>query len=71
MIFFKKSSLLFVVIALFALLSGCGRGEAVDEADKYISTIEQINIPDDVRVIGLGEATHGNIRTSGVEKRCI
>ena len=68
MIFLKKSSLLFVAISLFALLSGCGRGEAIDEADQYISTIEQFDIPDDVKVIGLGEATHGNIEFQELKK---
>ena len=68
MVFSKKSSLLFVAISLFVLLSGCGRGEAVDEADQYISTIEQIDIPDHVKVIGLGEATHGNIEFQELKK---
>lgn len=58
--FNKKGSLLFVAISLFFLLSGCGTGDTVDESDHFISTIEQIDIPDDVKVIGLGEATHGN-----------
>lgn len=66
--FFKKSSLLFVAISLFFLLSGCGTGETVDETDQYISTIEQINIPDDIKVIGLGEATHGNIEFQELKK---
>ena len=68
MMFSKKSSLLFLAISLFVLLSGCGRGEAVEEADQYISTVEQIDIPDDVKVIGLGEATHGNIEFQELKK---
>lgn len=66
--FFKKSSLLFVAISLCILLSGCGTGETVDEVDQYISTIEQIDIPDDIKVIGLGEATHGNIEFQKLKK---
>lgn len=66
--FIKKSSLLFVVISLFFLLVGCGTVEAVGEADQYISTIEQINIPHNVKVIGLGEATHGNIEFQELKK---
>lgn len=66
--FFKKNSLLALAISLFVLLSGCGAGEAVDEADQYISTIEQIDIPNDIKVIGLGEATHGNIEFQELKK---
>lgn len=56
---FKKNFLLFVALYLCILLSGCGNGEAVDEADQYISTIEQMDIPNDIKFIGLGEATQG------------
>ena len=68
MVFSKKRSLLFMAISLFVLLTGCGRGEVVDEADQYISPIEQIDIPDHVKVIGLGEATHGNIEFQELKK---
>ena len=67
MTFFKKGSLLIVVIS-FILISGCGSGKTVDEADQYISFIEQIDIPDNVKVIGLGEATHGNIEFQQLKK---
>ncbi|MFC7687058.1 erythromycin esterase family protein [Ureibacillus sp. GCM10028918] len=66
--FFEKSSLLLGAISLFFLLSGCGTVEAVHEADQYVSTIEQIDIPDDIKVIGLGEATHGNIEFQELKK---
>lgn len=66
--FFKKVSNLFVAIFLLVLLSGCGTGGEVDAADQYISTIEQIDIPDDIKVIGLGEATHGNIEFQELKK---
>lgn len=66
--FFKKYSLLALAISLFVLLSGCGAGKAVEGADQYITTIEQIDIPDDIKVIGLGEATHGNIEFQELKK---
>ncbi|WP_240613624.1 erythromycin esterase family protein [Pueribacillus theae] len=66
--FSKKGSLLYASIFLSVLLSGCGGGEAVDEAGQYISTVEEIDIPDDVKVIGLGEATHGNIEFQELKK---
>ena len=66
--FLNKQSLLLLAISLFVLLAGCGRGEVVKEADQYISSIEQIDIPDHVKVIGLGEATHGNIEFQELKK---
>ncbi|MGN7479491.1 erythromycin esterase family protein [Solibacillus silvestris] len=66
--FLKKSSLLIGAFSLFILLFGCGTAEALDEADQYISTIEEIEIPDGVKVIGLGEATHGNIEFQELKK---
>ena len=68
MVFSKKRSLLFMAISLFVLLAGCGKGETVAEADQYISPIEQIDIPDHVKVIGLGEATHGNLEFQKLKK---
>jgi len=66
--FLKKSSLLFGVISLIFFIAGCRTDEAVDDADQFISTIEQIDIPDNVRVIGLGEATHGNVEFQELKK---
>src|SRR5690625_1012987 len=68
MIFSKRHALLVVAIFLFILLSACGRGQAVEEAEQYISPVEQIEIPDDVKIIGLGEATHGNIEFQALKK---
>ena len=68
MIFFKKISFLFATIFISVLLIGCNRGTTVDEAEQYISTVEQIDIPNDVKVIGLGEATHGNVELQELKK---
>lgn len=68
MTFFKKGSLLFGAGSLCILLCGCGIAEALDEIDPYVSAIEEIDIPDDVKVIGLGEATHGNIEFQQLKK---
>ena len=56
-----------MVLSLFILLFGCGRGNSW-KAEQYISTVEQIDIPDDVKIIGLGEATHGNIEFQKLKK---
>ena len=65
--FSKKCAILFAAIFLSALLSSCG-SKTIDEAEQYISSIEQIDIPDEVNVIGLGEATHGNVEFQELKK---
>ena len=68
MTFFKKESFMFVAFSLCILLCGCGTVETVAEVDSYVSTIEEIDIPDDVKVIGLCEATHWNIEFQQLKK---
>lgn len=69
MAFLKSCTFFIAVVSFTALLSGCGKGETVENADQYISTVEQMDIPDDVEVIGLGEATHGNIEFQELKKQ--
>ncbi|WP_155593350.1 erythromycin esterase family protein [Lysinibacillus cavernae] len=60
MIKMKRSIRLVTACMLLVVLAGCGQGDAVKDASQYISEIKDINIPDDVKIIGFGEATHGN-----------
>ncbi|PMC35677.1 succinoglycan biosynthesis [Bacillus sp. UMB0899] len=69
MSFLKSCTLFIAVIAFTALFSGCGKGEPIENADQYISTVDLMDIPDDVEVIGLGEATHGNIEFQELKKQ--
>ncbi|MBK3493484.1 erythromycin esterase family protein [Viridibacillus sp. YIM B01967] len=64
----NKFYFIFAAIFLSVLLVGCNRSTAIDKAEQYISTVEQIDIPNDVRVIGLGEATHGNVELQELKK---
>lgn len=64
----KRSLRLFTASLLLIALAGCGQGEAVTDASQYISEIENISIPDDVKIIGFGEATHGNIEFQTLKK---
>lgn len=64
----KKFRFVTVAIALSVFLIGCGSSEAVEDVAQYTSTIENIDIPDDVKVIGFGEATHGNIEFQTLKK---
>lgn len=67
--FSKKKPFLLIVICLMIILSGCSNNNKVFvEAEKYISSVKKINIPDDVRIISLGEATHGNLELQKLKK---
>lgn len=68
MVFVKKSFLLMSALFLLVSLAGCGKGEAIKDAAKYTSKIEDIDIPNDVKVIGFGEATHGNVEFQTLKK---
>jgi len=51
---------LFVLISILLLL-GCGnRSISVDQINSVTTSLQEINLPDDVKIIGIGEATHGN-----------
>ncbi|MFJ7736948.1 erythromycin esterase family protein [Lysinibacillus sp. NPDC097287] len=64
----KKNWCITAAMALSVFLAGCGSGEAVENVAQYTSTIENIDIPIDVKVIGFGEATHGNIEFQALKK---
>lgn len=61
----KRSFVIFIFILL--VLAGCG-GKALDGTDEYISSIQEMELPTGVRVIGLGEATHGNVELQQLKK---
>ncbi|MGP4040173.1 erythromycin esterase family protein [Gracilibacillus sp. D59] len=55
----NKKYLLLAFILIF--LSACSKGEPLEQASQYIESVKHIEVPDDVQIIGLGEATHGNV----------
>lgn len=64
----KRSLQFLTASVLLVALAGCGEGEAVKDASQYTSEIKEINVPDDVKIIGFGEATHGNIEFQTLKK---
>ena len=54
------------------LLAGCGRGtqtvKNIEGIENYALQITDITIPDEVKIIGLGEATHGNRELQTLKK---
>lgn len=63
----KFAKLFLATSILLALFTSCGTA-GIDEAEKYVTNVEEIDIPDDVTIIGLGEATHGNIEFQELKK---
>lgn len=68
MIKIKRSLRLLTACMLLFVLAGCGQGEPVEDASQYSSEIKDITIPDDVKIIGFGEATHGNVEFQTLKK---
>lgn len=64
----NKSYIVCAAILLSIFLAGCSSGKAVDNAESYISTVDAMDIPDHVKLIGLGEATHGNVEFQELKK---
>ena len=68
----KKHTALIVVLSIFAVLlaaagvyshfGGFGTGQCADTAEfsKYAASISEITVPEQTRIVALGEATHGN-----------
>lgn len=64
----KRSFRFLTASMLLVALAGCGQGESIKDVSQYTSEIKDINIPDDVKIIGFGEATHGNIEFQTLKK---
>ena len=39
----------------------CISSKKVNEFNKYAITVENIKVPQDTKIVGLGEASHGNV----------
>lgn len=54
--------ILFFVAFIFMRFGGFGTGETAnpEEFAAYAQPVENISVPENVRIIALGEATHGN-----------
>ena len=54
---------LFIIVRVFMYFGGFSTGKNINPQEflKYTQDIENINIPENVKIIALGEATHGNV----------
>ena len=58
-----------IIICIFVLfLCGCGNSKTVYNMENYTTSIKDISIPDNVKIIGFGEATHGNVEFQQIKK---
>jgi len=65
----QQIQLFFCIAAFLVLLSGCGKEtKYVDKIESYVTGIENIELPSEAKIIGLGEATHGNIELQNLKK---
>jgi erythromycin esterase len=52
-----------VILALLltsSMLTGCSKTPVVDNIAEHTTSVENIKMEDEVKIVGLGEATHGN-----------
>ena len=52
-----------VLIMTVCILPGLNRGPEADEIsdfDNYVTSIDELTVPEGTRITALGEATHGN-----------
>lgn len=58
-----------LVATLMILLTGCGKEtKPVEGIENYVGGVSDITLPEEVQIIGLGEATHGNVELQTVKK---
>lgn len=56
----KYVSLVLIVALSMGLLVGCRQTRQIAEMNDYVSSVDTIKVGSDVKIVGLGEATHGN-----------
>ena len=51
-----------IIIGVYSYYGGLGTGKCanVNEFEKYAVTVEDLSIPEQTKIVALGEATHGN-----------
>ena len=54
------AALFMAAVTACSLLCGCGGANGNGLTEKYAKEVSELTIPDNIRVIGFGEATHGN-----------
>lgn len=49
-----------IMIMSTFFLTGCGTSTAIKDFASYAKGVDEITLPEEVRIVALGEATHGN-----------
>lgn len=61
-------TVIFIVAIIFVLLPFKGKIKQVENINEYAKEIQSIKVPDNTRIVGLGEATHGNVEFQNLKK---
>lgn len=72
----KKKSVKKCIVSMFSvlcvcggLLTGCGENQSISaELAGQLQEVESITVPENVKIVGLGEATHGNSELQTLKK---
>ena len=56
----KDRYLVLTIILSICFLASCTKAQPVIAIKNYISSVEKISVDHDIKIVGLGEATHGN-----------
>ena len=51
-----------IIAGVYSYYGGIGTGKCanLNEFEKYAVTVEELSIPEQAKIVALGEATHGN-----------
>lgn len=65
----RRRGLAAVLGVVMLLTSGCGASASpIEGMEAYVGRVADITVPDEVQIIGLGEATHGNVELQTIKK---
>jgi erythromycin esterase len=64
----KKIKYVILCTIMAVVFSGCSEKIAVKDIKNYVSQVNTIQVNSDVKIVGLGEATHGNIEYQELKK---
>lgn len=56
----KYIAIILTVFVLIIIFSGCDRTHKIANITDYLTSIAEIKVSENVKIVGLGEATHGN-----------
>ena len=56
----RIAAVLFITAGIFSITDRRAEASEISDFDKYVTSIEELSVPEGTRITALGEATHGN-----------